>query len=86
MFVVGVYLLVCQTIARAAWHGDNGDVIMPPASGTESAPAVAMIFAPGAGLQPSSYIPLVEAMQKQVYENVKRALWVGIPKVPFGKK
>ena len=41
-----------------------------------------MIFIPGAGLAPESYVPLAREMQKQLRNN-KKSLWVGIPHCPL---
>ena len=67
----------------AAVFGDDGskDVIMTPIEGTEG-DAVALIFAPGAGLDPQSYIPLATSIQQSL-ASVKKSLYVGIPHVPL---
>lgn len=43
---------------------------------------VALIFIPGAGLAPDSYIALARDMQTQL-RSEKKSLWVGIPHCPL---
>lgn len=64
---------VCMLYAQ-----DDQDVLLKPIEGTENFPAVAMLFATGAGLPPSSYTPLAVEMQKSL-AAINKALWVGIP-------
>lgn len=73
-------LVVVATLIAVA--SASSDVILKPKCG--SGPTVALIFAPGAGLDPESYTPLAEAIQQKFCDTSKGySLWVGIPHVPF---
>jgi hypothetical protein len=67
-------LLMTLTIAK--------DLILAP-SATEASQAtshVALLFAPGMGIGPDAYSPLIEQIQHQC-EFDKKALWIGVPQM-----
>jgi hypothetical protein len=75
-----LFVLLCVLSAGVVSRA-NRDVIMAPEGDLLSKPAVALIFAPGADLDPDSYVPLMESMQKEMGPDF--GLWVGIPHMPM---
>ena len=76
LFGVLVFLsLVRSTLSKAS------DVVLPPPSVEAGTPDVAFIFAPGAGLEPDSYVPLMEEIQQAMAPEF--GVWIGVPHVPF---
>ena len=63
----------------ASAFADDDIILQPPTK--DGAPA-AIIFAPGAGLLPETYIPLLSKVQEK-FSSIGLSLWVGIPKMPF---
>jgi len=74
------YFFVIFSLVAGVLLALADDVILPPIDA--SGPSVAMIFAPGAGLDTDTYIPLAQSMQQKM-SAVGKSLWVGVTQVPF---
>ena len=61
--------------------GADDPILAPSASAASHATShVALLFAPGFGIGPNAYAPLMEQIQLQC-ESDNKALWVGVPQM-----
>jgi len=76
MFVSSHLSILCLVAYFSAVMCSNKDIIMKPNVASKGND-IAMILAPGCGIGPDAYIPLMESLQKLI-----PGLWVGIPALP----
>lgn len=57
------------------------DLILKPKTTSSGAKAIALLFAPGFGIGPSAYEPLLTTLQTLVEQDGSKALWVGCPQM-----
>lgn len=57
------------------------DLIIKPKTTSSGAKAIALLFAPGFGIGPGAYKPLLSTLQSLVEQDGTKALWVGCPQM-----
>ena len=59
----------------------GSDLILQPKTSASGAKPIALLFAPGFGIGPAAYEPLLSTLQTLVEQDGTKALWVGCPQM-----